>query len=447
MLVGLARCSGERAISEPSRWGCTHKTLVVNSSLVTSPPGLVEVLDKWTQEGGRLKSLLRPFQAYTIRRTEEAMAICRALDAVRQGPKKLGVGSLAKLFRQVRDEAVAEGLKKEGTPRLRLWVDDAVTGKHIALGLHEVLNTLAVYAQPENVSCLAAAARSPALADNAVWPFVLARFTAAHPFRSAMIEALRSPLPEGRFMRTAYLELCNQAAIDAALDDHPFNSPAGLAHLEKLLSSNANHGTPHAIAALAFVDVPERERLLGLASEHPSTAVQIEAAKARVEDSDLTGLDTLVKASQDPRFASAARKQLRELGHGDDVPASNSPEFDALSTMSEWLAHSREFGRPPDSLEIFDTRKIFWPPTADQRTVTLLQYCYDDGASGQAVGIGMVGSITFSLVGEATADMSAPELYGLHCAWELSANGDARAPEERSAEAGLAILREHNDEL
>jgi hypothetical protein len=56
----------------------------------------------------------------------------------------------------------------------------------------------------------------------------------------------------------------------------------------------------------------------------------------------------------------------------------------------------------------------------------------------------MVGSVTFALFGESTADLSVEDVYGLHCAWELKMKEDAHAPVERRAAAGRAILAERN---
>jgi hypothetical protein len=56
-----------------------------------------------------------------------------------------------------------------------------------------------------------------------------------------------------------------------------------------------------------------------------------------------------------------------------------------------------------------------------------------------------VGSVTFALFGEATADLSPEDVYGLHCAWELECNGDGRAPKKRTAKAGRKILASYNE--
>ena len=60
---------------------------------------------------------------------------------------------------------------------------------------------------------------------------------------------------------------------------------------------------------------------------------------------------------------------------------------------------------------------------------------------GLSIGlIGLVGSITFALFGETTHNLSAEDIYGIHCCWELESNQDDRAPQKRSANAGRKIL-------
>ena len=78
-----------------------------------------------------------------------------------------------------------------------------------------------------------------------------------------------------------------------------------------------------------------------------------------------------------------------------------------------------------------------------------LRYLYrgSDEDEDDDSGYGMVGSVTFALFGEATADLTPLEVYALHCCQELRWNDDPRAPGELSIEAGLLILRQYNDDL
>jgi hypothetical protein len=54
--------------------------------------------------------------------------------------------------------------------------------------------------------------------------------------------------------------------------------------------------------------------------------------------------------------------------------------------------------------------------------------------------VGLVGSVTFALLDETTAEMPAEDIYALHCCWELEMNKDPRAPQKRSVEAGRRLL-------
>jgi hypothetical protein len=85
---------------------------------------------------------------------------------------------------------------------------------------------------------------------------------------------------------------------------------------------------------------------------------------------------------------------------------------------------------------------MFWPPTNDWRHLWLFKYRYQSTSEDEAgsEGIGMTGSITFSLIDEANVDMPPEDIYALHCCWELEANEDPRAPSERSIEAGRALI-------
>jgi hypothetical protein len=138
-----------------------------------------------------------------------------------------------------------------------------------------------------------------------------------------------------------------------------------------------------------------------------------------------------------------ARQYLEELGHAERIPpAALKPDFRAMAEMCLWLAHPHEFGEPPTDIHLFDTRELDWPPTNDRRRLWLFRYTYagrgEDGID--EVGLGMVGSITFALFGETTAEMSPEDAYGLHCCWELEMNEDPRAPKKRTAKAGRKLL-------
>ena len=129
------------------------------------------------------------------------------------------------------------------------------------------------------------------------------------------------------------------------------------------------------------------------------------------------------------------RSYLKELKRMDAIPdEANDPDFLAMAEMCDWLAHPQEFGQPPDEIELYDTREMLWPPTNDWRPLWLFKYRYfaSDDEESETHGIGMTGSITFSLLDETSPDMSADDIYALHCCWELEATEDPRAPDRKS---------------
>jgi hypothetical protein len=80
--------------------------------------------------------------------------------------------------------------------------------------------------------------------------------------------------------------------------------------------------------------------------------------------------------------------------------------------------------------------------TNETRRLRLIRYRYAKTADepNESAGVGLVGSITFSLFSETTADMPPEDVYALHCCWELETNQDPRAPQKRSASAGRTLL-------
>ena len=101
---------------------------------------------------------------------------------------------------------------------------------------------------------------------------------------------------------------------------------------------------------------------------------------------------------------------------------------------------------------LHDTRVLYWPPTRDRRRLWIFRYRYDvppedhleaTGHGCRDTGVGLVGSITFSLLGETRPDMCPEDIYALHCCWELEHRGDDRCPGDRSVEAGRQLLAQH----
>jgi hypothetical protein len=353
------------------------------------------------------------------------------------------------LFQQVESEEAFRVLAERGLPPLRAifdrLIDDEIDPRQ-AEDLLFLVKVFTLYRGEQDVDRIAGAARQAALCDRSLWSVIFETLDDEHPLRRPVFEALRDPLPAG-FAGVAYLDFANAVARDESID-HPFDSPAGHERLEAWLvdGDDARYSYAHsAAAALPFVADPPRGRLMALGLDHPSSRVQLEAAWASARIGSRAGIDYLARACLDVRTSATAEAYLGELGEWNAVPArAKDPDFAAVAELCRWLSHPMEYGRPPDEATVSDVRTLFWPPANELRRLWIVRYVFagarPDGSDD--VGVGLVGSITFSLFGETSADMAPEDVYALHCCWELEVEHDPRSPSERSIAAGRELLRE-----
>lgn len=413
---------------------------------------LLKALEKGVRPGGDLVEELDELQDdHPVRTQAEAEAICAALDHVAAHSKDdrhmtSSLFRVAALFQQVDSEEAGDFLKREGLPRLLKNFDAQWAAADRDMNdLLFVLKIFAMCGYEDGISRIVAAARDPLGHEGYLWSVIFGQFAEDHPFREFICDELRDPLPTG-FCGVAYLDFVNALAREEEIKDHPFDTTAGKAILHGwLIDTSPEHFSyaHSATAALPFIGNPERDQLIALAMDHLDTGVQMEAAWASARLGSESGIKFLARLCLDPRTCKTACTYLQELGREDAVPQkAQDPDHQALAEMCSWLEHPQELGRPPDEIELYDSREIYWPPTDDRRRLWLLKYRYFPRADGdeENSGVGMVGSVTFALFGEATADLPAEDVYALHCCWELEMNEDPRAPKKRSANAGKKIL-------
>jgi len=392
---------------------------------------------------GNLEEALRPFE--TIEAPDDAYALLAVMDRLPVRDKGFGspLGVVARAFQSAEGEA-AHVLRAEGMPRLHALYDRSIKaldeGEAVRLSdIVFVLKIYALYASTGGLARIVTAARDTRLHDEFLWSIVFGIYSHNdHPLSDDLVLGLKEPLPCG-FCAVAFLDACNTLAREKRLSTHPFASADGISRLRDWLADQDPEHFSYAhsaTAALPFVEAEHRSPLMDLAFAHPSAEVRLEAAWADAASGGQSGLNKLVAACRDYRWARSAMAYLKELEREDRIPAeTKDPAFAALAELSDWLAHPSELGRAPDKLEVYDTRILHWPPTNDRRRLWLLRY-----EKGGEAGLGLVGSITFALFGESTADLSPEDAYALHCCWELQMNGDPRAPAERTIAAGRALL-------
>jgi hypothetical protein len=416
-------------------------------------------LERGLAPGGDLAGCLEALGDYAVTTVDDAHALADAVARL-PGPActaaapapdgslpRTGLYRVIGLFQSVDSRAAFDVLRAEGVPRLLAAFDARFSAPPGAEGNVEellfLLKVVGMYQVEEVVDRIIAAARRPLGPSSYLWSVIFSVFDENHPQRVRLFQALRDPLPGG-FLGVAYLDFANALLRTGHPSSHPFDTPDGRGRLRSFLTDPDEPARAHSAAgALAFIARPERDELLALAMDHPCGDVQLEAARAAAQLGSESALKFLVRACLELRWARVAAAHLKELGHGGRIPAEAlSPDFQALAEMVEWLSHPREFGRAPDAVEIDDTRELVWPPTHDRRRLWLVRYRYEpDAPGGQArEGVGIVGSLTFALFQEPTAELAPDDLYALYCCWELQVRGVAGAPARRSIAAGRAIL-------
>ncbi|MFY0570670.1 HEAT repeat domain-containing protein [Archangium lansingense] len=356
------------------------------------------------------------------------------------------------LFQQPTDKDAAVTLRTEALPallrlydaRLREWrkVGPQEGYDSAASDLLFVLKIFAMYRGEEPLQRIIDAARIPLDSDGYMWSVVLSALVNAEPEAAThVVSALREPLPPG-FIAVALLDMANTLAREHGVTSHSFDTAQGRELLRAFLTDKDPEHFSYAHSAAASLPfLTDSREFFTLAMEHPDVGVRMEVAWAAARGGDALAVARLQDWSKDPKTRKRAVTYLTELGiQPAPVPEEDRARLEAMAEMIQWLEYPTEFGRVPDHLEVYDHRRLFWPPTKDERDVWLFRYRYEDEGSEPEEGVGMVGSVTFALFGETTAELPPEDIYALHCVWELQQEGDERAPKERTIQAGRKLL-------
>ena len=356
------------------------------------------------------------------------------------------------LFQQPTAKEAAITLRAEALPsllrlydaRLREWRKAGPQEGYdsAASDLLFVLKIFAMYRGEEPLQRVIDAARIPLAPDSYMWSTVLSALANAEKEAATRVaSALAEPLPPG-FIAVALLDMVNTLAREHGVTSHSFDTAKGRELLRSFLTDEDPDHFSYAHSASASLPfLTDSREFFILALEHPDVGVRMEAAWAAARGGDALAVARLQDWSKDPRTRKRAVTYLTELGlQPAPVPEKERPRLEAMAEMIQWLEYPTEFGRAPDHIEVYDHRRLFWPPTKDERDVWLFRYRYEEEGGEPEEGVGMVGSVTFALFGEATADLPPEDIYALHCVWELQQEGDERAPKERTIQAGRKLL-------
>ena len=419
------------------------------------PSPLRDAMTRGLAPGADLAAEIHELGDVSLADPDDALAVCEALDRLPPEPPadstiRSPLHAVLGILQGIETREAYEVVVERGVPRLSAIVEEQIrapdSGEESRRGLITfALKVLGLYRVPEAVDLIGKAAHRPGLDDSYLWEVIFKTFDQQHPLRLALCDRLRDPLPGG-FAGIAYLDFANAFAREGFIDDHPFDTPEGLERLLAFLRNSdpeAFGAALGAASALPFIEAKAREPLLALAMDHSSTKVQLEGAWAAAKLGSEAGVRFLARMCLDLNHSVQARIYLQELERHDAVPErSSEPNFEAMAMLADWLSHPMEYGRAPDEISLYDTRELLWPPVSDVRRLWLFRYKYASTEPGtpDRDGVGMVGSITFALLGETSPEMPPEDIYALHCCWELQVEDDPRAPADRTIAAGRKLL-------
>ncbi len=273
----------------------------------------------------------------------------------------------------------------------------------------------------------------------------------------AAVTALRARPPGGASGGVLAEWSNDQFFNDNTSQPHFYDSPAGLVLIKKWLTPAASEKDDQdnafvASIALGFIKNEGRGKILELGYAYPNYGIQMEIAWADVKGTDSKrGLEFLQKAALKLNFSQTAKDYLIELDHKEDIPtASLEPEFAATASMIKWLNHGNELGAPPETIEVYDTREIYWPPAKKKTSLYLFKFTYrfkDTEPFSTAYGL-YGGTMTWSSFVTFKTPPTAEQLYVNHCALELSRTPglDESEPLPVSKAEALEQLRKKNPE-
>lgn len=404
---------------------------------------LQRALKRGLAANGDLAHELRELNDYSIKSAKDARAIAAALKTYSEridGSKKYwaDIHALVALFQDVEgpDVPAVPVLIEEAFPKLCRIYDKSIESidEEGADCLLFALKVMAMYGVQEGAERIVHAARRGMKSDGYMWHVILANFS-DHPQREFVLTALSRPLVKD-FIAVALLDTSNDAAIKHGLEKHPFDTPEGYAQLERWLENRDPDKFSYAhsaTAALPFVSNPARDRLLALAMDHLDGGVQLEAAWAAGKMGREAGLKMLARACLDVNQSETAQHYLQELGREDMIPPdANDPDFQAKAKFSQWLAHPNELARAPDSLEIVDHRRLYWPPAGEELPMwVILFHAHSQSAlEADQVDCGIVGHMTWCFFSYKMNHRPPEDIYAIQCYWELTHDNQIQENDE-----------------
>jgi len=276
---------------------------------------------------------------------------------------------------------------------------------------------------------LLAASDRPELHNNEFWSSVFYVAPDDALYHGTLKKKVLDGSISGR-LAVQVVEHENDLALGDDNVEHFLSCPSGESLLRQWLAPNLDvdmksyGAAKQAAIALAFLKSAEWSELIELARNHPDFEVVLEGAWAGARREQPDSVSHLIELAKDVRYSRIAVRYLDELELDSQIPAEvHDPDFKARAELSEWLTYPTEKGRPPDQLEIIDTRHMKWPLEDELANVHLIRFTYKDptGQKADEVDIGLVGPMTFCHFDMKMATREKEDIYAIHIFRELEA--------------------------
>lgn len=387
-----------------------------------------ETLERWMATGGELDVMLDALgEDVGADDREDVVAMSRAVRVLmeREGDEALAdLARVVALIRPTMDEGALEYFDARLARVVRKWVrentSDAVSEAEADAVFSVVVTLIYNFDEEAGAIVLELIERGFAV-DHASWEDVLESLDPEDGMFEEVVAGLRKELPGGA-MGVILMHWASHRMLDENwAGAHLFDSGAGAELLRGYLESGTSYDAYRAAFALGFVSDEVREGLVDLGLANPDAEVRLEVAWSDVKTGGEVGVKVLAEACLDLEFSRIAVEYLEGFEKADTVPAAaREPDFVAKAEMVEWLKHPKELGEMPESIEVFDTREIYWPPAEEKVVVWLMKFSYRfDENEPLKTGYGMVGGMTWSSFEEYETEPSVEALYVHHCELEL----------------------------
>jgi hypothetical protein len=168
--------------------------------------------------------------------------------------------------------------------------------------------------------------------------------------------------------------------------------------------------------ALALLGDPQAIPALHEALQLRHRRVRAEAAAALAALGDAAGEAALIELAAEPVTRLRVLAYAEELGLEDRIePRYQSAAARAEAELALWLAQPAQFGLPPEGIELFDERTLYWPGHEEPIECFLFRFTYRL-ADGEYHNVGLAGPCTHAFRADLT-DLPPDDIYAAFAGW------------------------------